>query len=153
MSKNEKKSITSLKDLRAALDAPLTCAFAVDGLPVQLKVRRITSQIDEQRRAVVRAVTPPYVRERNDYDMLSPQYRAALTVAEDQARSLVVYHCCPEVAAANPGLTDPAAIHNHVRGLLPPMIQEMIALTALAGGLEAEVNAKANFTSTPGSAS
>ena len=146
-------SITTLAELRAVIEKPLVCRFEIDEVPVSLTVRRITSAVDEQRRAIVRAVTPPFVRERNDYDMLNATYRRDREAAEDVARSLIVYHCCPEAADGNKGLTDANAIHAYIKNLLPPTILEMIALTALAGGLNAEVKSRANFISTPASES
>ncbi len=157
--KNEKEKakavppITTLAELRAAIDRPLTCAFLIDEREVHLTVKRINVVVDEQRRAIVRAVMPPWVKERNDYDMLNHVYRRDRDTAEDTARSVIVYHCCPEVADGNKGLTEPAAIHAYVKNLLPPTILELIALTAVAGGLNAEVKARANFTSTPASES
>ena len=155
--KNEKVKapapITTLAELKAAIDRPLACAFQIDEREVSLTVKRINVAVDEQRRAIVRAVTPPWVRERNDYDMLNQTYRRDRETAEDTARSVIVYHCCPEVADGNKGLTDPGTIHTYVKNLLPPTILELIALTAVAGGLNAEVKARANFTSTPASES
>lgn len=155
--KNDKATkpnpITTLAELRAVIDTPLTCRFEIDGREVNLAVRRITTTLDEQRRAIIRAVTPPYVKERNDYDPMNASYRRDRETAEDIARSLIVYHCCPEVADGSKGLTESNAIHAYVKNLLPPTILEMIALTALAGGLSAEVRERANFTSTPASES
>jgi hypothetical protein len=46
-----------------------------------------------------------------------------------------------------PGLLDAPAIHQFVSGMgLPESILEMIELTALAGGLDLEVDKRANFT-------
>ena len=155
--KNEKVKapapITTLAELKAAIDRPLTCTFQIDEQQVSLTVKRITVAVDEQRRAIVRGVTPPWVKERNDYDMLNHVYRRDREAAEDMARSVIVYHCCPEVADGNKGLTDPNTIHTYVKNLLPPTILELIALTAVASGLNAEVKARANFTSTPASES
>jgi len=157
--KNEKEKakavppITTLAELRAAIDRPLICTFLIDEREVNLTVKRINVVVDEQRRAIIRAVLPPWVKERNDYDLLNQTYRRDRDIAEDTARSLIVYHCCPEVADGNKGLTEPAAIHAYVKNLLPPTILELIALTAVAGGLNAEVKARANFTSTPASES
>ena len=143
------KPITTLAELRAVIETPLTCTFEIDGRLVALKVRRITTAVDEQRRMLLRAVVPPFVKEWNDYDMLAPAYRTLREEAEDKARSLMVYHCCPEVADGNKGQTDAAVIHAYVKALLPPTVLELIALTALAGGLNAEVTGRANFTSMP----
>ena len=147
------KPITTLAELRTIIDTPLACRFEIDGREVNLPVRRISTGLDEQRRALLRAVTPPYVKERNDYDLMNQTYRRDREAAEDIARSLIVYHCCLEVADGGKGLTDAHAIHAYVKNLLPPTILEMIALTALAGGLSAEVRERANFTSTPASES
>jgi len=145
--------ITTLTELRAVIDTPLVCRFEIDGREVNLPVRRISTTLDEQRRGIIRAVTPPYVKERDGYDPMNATYRRDRELAEDIARSLIVYHCCPEVADGSKGLTDANAIHAYVKNLLPPTILEMIALTALAGGLSAEVRERANFTSTPASES
>lgn len=146
--------ITNLKDLKEALDAPLKIEFKLNGTDVALRVLRCSYAVDEQRRAVLRSVTPPFDKARGpvgDYDYMAATYRAACALAEDQARSLVVYHCCPDVAAEQPGLTDPAQIHSFVKGQLPPPLLEMISLTAMAGGVE--VNERANFIYTPASES
>jgi len=135
------------------VEKPLTCAFTIDEREVRLSVRRITSAVDEQRRSIVRAVVPPFIKERGDYDLMNASYRSQREQAEDVARSLVVYQCCPEVAAGNAGLTEANAIHGYVKNLLPPTILEMILLTALAGGLSAEVKSRANFISPPDSES
>lgn len=143
--------ITTLAELRAIMDTPLVCAFQVEVTlgqirPVRFSVRRITTVVDEQRRAVLRKPVPPYVKERQDYDTLNPEYRKLCQEAEDIARSLTVYHCCPEVQDGNKGLVDPLTIHNYVKNLFAPAILDLIALTALGGGLHAEVTARANFT-------
>lgn len=145
--------ITNLKDLRAALVRTVPCEFLLDNQPVRLEVRRLSGPVDELRRALLREPQPQWSKERNEYDLLAPAYRAQRDLAEDKARAVVVYHCCPEVAAEKPGLTDPTEIHRFVKDLLPPTVCELIALTALAGGLNAEVKARANFTSTPDLAS
>ena len=157
MSKKEKAvaespvPITTLAELKAIMDTPLVCAFQVevtsgDIRPVRFSVRRITSAVDEQRRAILRRPVPPYVKERQDYDTLNPEYRKLCHEAEDIARSVTVYHCCPEVQEGNKGLVDPLTIHNYVKNLFAPAILEMIALTAIGGGLHAEVTGRANFT-------
>jgi len=145
--------ITTLAELKAAIDRPIICTFLIDEREVNLTVKRINVAVDEQRRAIIRAVLPPWVKERNDYDLLNQTYRRDRDIAEDTARSVIVYHCCPEVADGNKGLTEPGTIHAYVKNLLPPTILELIALTAVAGGLNAEVKARANFTSTPASES
>ena len=66
---------------------------------------------------------------------------------------MIVYHCCPEVADGNKGLTDAGGDSRLREEPPPPTILELIALTAVAGGLNAEVKARANFTSTPASES
>jgi len=137
--------IVTLADLQAAIGVALSCEFEIDGKPVKLPVKRIDSTVDEQRRAILRTSVPPYVKERGDYDLLNPAYRKQKEDAEDVARSLVVYHCCPAVQEGNKGLHDAGAIHNYVKGALPPVIMEMIALTALGSGLTREVSARADF--------
>ena len=143
--------ITTLAELKAIMETPLVCAFKVevapgDIRPVRFSVRRITSAVDEQRRSILRKPMPPYIKERQDYDTLNAEYRKACHEAEDLARSVTVYHCCPEVQDGNKGLVDPLSIHNYVKNLFAPAILEMIALTAIGGGLHAEVTARANFT-------
>jgi hypothetical protein len=146
-------AITTLAELRAVIAQPLTCEFEIDGRPVRLSVLRLMPAVDELRRAVLRAVTPIFVKERGDYDLRNPQYVAQTERAEDEARSLVIYHCCPEIQATQPGLTEPAAIHAFIRNLLPPMVQDLIAVTVMRGGIQAQVERRANFISTPASAS
>jgi hypothetical protein len=137
--------ITSLAGLQAAVGLALSCDFEIDGKPVKLAVNRINGLVDEQRRAIMRVPVPPFVKERNDYDLLNPAYRKQKEQAEDVARSLVVYHCCPAVQEGNRGLHDPETIHNYVKGALPPVILEMIALTAMGSGLTREVSQRADF--------
>ena len=140
-------TITTLAALRAVMETPLTARFKIDGRLVELKVKRISSTVDELRREILRAPQPPFDKTRNDYDLLAPAYRKARETSEDQARSVVAYHCCAELAATKAGLVSPEEIHAHVKGLLPPMLLETIALTALAGGFGAEeVNRRAGFT-------
>ena len=84
--KNEKEKakavppITTLAELKAAIDRPLICAFLIDEREVNLTVKRINVVVDEQRRAIVRAVMPPWVKERNDYDMLNQRTGATATL-------------------------------------------------------------------------
>jgi hypothetical protein len=152
--KTEQKVITNLKDVLGLIEKTLPCRFKVDGREVELAVKRAMPALQEKRRELMRAVQPPYVKERNDYDALAPQYLARRDQAALQARSLTVYQCCPDVAAMKPGLLDAATIHLFVSGMgLPESILEMIELTALAGGLDLEVDKRANFTLPAGSES
>ena len=147
------KVITTLTALREAMSKPLTAEFTLDGTPVRLSVNRITSRVAEMHRAILRAPQPPYVKDRNAYDTFNQGYRQAMERAELESNSVVAYHCCPELASGQPGLTDPAAIHKYVSDQLPPHLVELLALTALAGGVSTEVRTRANFTSTPDSES
>jgi hypothetical protein len=146
--------ITDLKQLQALCDAPLHCEFSLDGQVIRVPLRRLTAAIEEQRRDILRSVPPPpYVKERGEYDALNPAYVKAKEVAEKKARSLVVYACCPMVAAQKPGLTAVDDIHRFVQGLLAENLLDVMALTAMASGLSVEVNRRANFTSPPDSES
>jgi len=144
--KTDEGKITSLKDVLEQLAKPLSCRFFLDRQEVVLPVHRAMGDVLERRRELMRAVQPPFVKERNDYDTLNPQYLARRDAAQLQARSLVVYVCCPEVAALKPGLIAPEQIYAALKPLLPEPVQELIELTALAGGVEMEVDKRANFT-------
>ncbi len=147
--------ITSFEQLEKLVASPVICRFEVDGQIVELPVNRITPQIAERRRTIVRSVQPPFKKERNDYDPLDAKYLQARDQAEMQARALVVYSCCPGIAAKKPGLTNDAQILEFVQSLLTENLLDLIALTAQAGGLnvDLEVARRANFTSTPASES
>lgn len=150
--------IQSLDELQKLVDAPLLCAFELDGQLIELDLRRVTPAIEEQRREILRAPQVPWVKERNgtavnDYDPMNPAYLKAKDLAERKARALIVYACCPAVAAKKPGLTNPDDILRFVQSILAENILDVIALTALASGLSVEVAGRANFTSVPGSAS
>lgn len=150
----EQKPITNLKDVLALIEAPQKCNFKLGGVSVELTVKRAMPPLMEKRRELMRAVQPPYVKDRNDYDALNPGYLARRDQAALQARALTVYQCCPDIAGMKPGLLDPAGIHQFVGGMgLPEAILEMIELTALAGGLDLEVDKRANFTLPAGSES
>lgn len=138
--------ITSLAAVLGMIEQPVPARFELDGRPVELAVRRALPAVMEKRRALLRSVQPPFVKERNDYDHLNPQYLRQRDDAILQARSLTVYLCCPELATLKPGLTEPAAIHAAIGALLPETILELIELTAIAGGLDVEVAKRSNFT-------
>lgn len=139
--------LTSLKDILGIVDTPVLATFLLDDRECQIKVRRAMPSVMEKRRALLRSVQPPFVKERNEYDTLNPQYLQRRDESILQARSLTVYLCCEEVAALKPGLTEPSQIHAAISGLLPETILELIELTAIAGGLDAEVTKRANFMS------
>jgi hypothetical protein len=138
--------ITNLSEVLKIIETPVQAQFELDGRPVQIAVRRALPAVMEKRRALLRAPQPPYVKERNDYDQLNPQYLRQRDEAILQARSLTVYLCCPELAALKPGLTEPAQIHAAIGALLPETILELLELTAISGGLDVEVARRANFS-------
>lgn len=145
--KNEPKPVSSLKEILGILETPLTVEFNLNEQPCRLEVRRAMSSVMERRREILRAPQPPWVKERNSYDDLNPQYMQRRDEAILTARALTVYLCCPEVAALKPGLVTPEQIRSAVKDLLPENIQELIELTACAGGLDVEVTRRANFMS------
>ena len=145
--------LSSLKDILAVVQAPVAVRFKLDDRECELHVTRALSAVMEQRRALLRAVQPPFVKEWNRYDDLNAGYLAKRDLSILQARSLTVYLCCPEVAAQRPGLTDAGAIHQAIGNLLPEALLELIELTALAGGLDTEVSSRSNFTFPPPSES
>lgn len=144
--KPEVKPITTLAEIIGLLETPVKARFQLDERMCELEVKRAMPAIIERRREIHRAVTPPFVKERNDYDTLNPQYMARRDLALQQARAITIYQCCPQVAAAKPGLNSPEEITRFIGSILPEAIQELIELTALAGGLDAEVASRANFT-------
>jgi hypothetical protein len=146
-------SITSLQQLQTLVDSPLTCTFLLDSQPVEVKLKRVTAAIEEQRRAILRPIQPPWDDVRKEFNILAPKYLAAKEEAEKKARSLVVYTCCPIVAEQKPGLTTIEDIHKFVQSVLAEQLLELIAQTALSNGLQLEVQRLANFTHTPGSES
>jgi len=146
-----KKVIKSIDELQALVETPVTCTFKLSGHVVQLEVRRVTQDIDERVRILRKKAVPPYIKERNDYDYLNLAYLAARDKNEAMARSLIVYLCCPAVAAKKPGLMKEEDIHAFIKGILTENIVEIIAATASAG--EMEVVPLANFISTAASES
>lgn len=86
------------------------------------------------------------------YDEFDPGYLEKRETAAKKVRSLVVYACCPSVAAAKPGLTAVDEIHAFVQTILTENILNLLALKAQEGGLnlDVEVEERANFTSTAG---
>jgi len=136
--------IQSLDQLQKLVEAPLQCQFVIDGQLVAIEVRRLTPAISERQRAILRSVQPEYVPARKDYDMLGAKYLAARDKAEDTARAVVIYYCCPIISSQKACSSD-EEIHAYVNSLLTRPIQEMIAATAEIGGLKRIVEA-ANFT-------
>lgn len=146
-------TITSLDQLQGIIDRAVPCEFEVDGQLITLMVKRSTEDILEQRRDILRGPQPPYIEGRKDYNHVDPKYLAARDLSEQKARSLVVYTCCPAVAAKQPGLTGVDSIHAFVKSILTENIKSLIELTAMFGGVSREVKARANFISTPASES
>jgi hypothetical protein len=145
--KTKPTPITSLKEMLGLLETPVQARFNLDGRECQVQVKRALPGVMEKRRALLRAPQPPYVKDWGRHDDLNPQYLQRRDEAILQARSLTVYLCCPEIAALKPGLTDPAGIHAALIALFPESILELIELSALAGGLDVDVQERANFTS------
>lgn len=148
----EAQAALNLKGVLNVLATPMECRFTLGGQSVCLQVRRAMGDVTEQCRAILRGPQPPYVKERQDYDMLAPAYLERRDAAMRQARALTVYACCPEVASilTERGLSptaDAVAITAALKTVLPDNIQELIEMTALAGGLDVEVEKRANFIS------
>lgn len=145
--------LTSLDELQGLVDAPLKCRFKLDGTVLEIDVKRMTPAITERQRAILRSVQPPYKAERKDYDMGDPDYLKKGAAAEDRARCIIVYYCCPIISAKKACATD-EEICAFVGPLLTRNIQELIALTAQTGGMElVRTDEAANFTAPSGSAS
>ena len=134
----------SLDELQKLVEAPIKCQFKLDGQLLVIDVKRMTPAIAERKRAIERSVQPPFKKERNDYDPLDPDYLKKRDAAEDKARCVVVYFCCPIVQAKKACATD-EEITALVQGMLTRNLQDLIALTAEAGGLQ-RVTEAANFT-------
>ena len=146
--------ITSLDQLQKLVDAPLVCAFTLDGQTLEVPLRRVSPAIEEQRREVLRAVPPPpFDKNRGEYDLLHPAYVRGKEQAEKKARSLIVYACCPAIAESKPGLTAVDDIHKYVQSVLVENVLDVIALTAMASRISVEVARRANFTFPPDSES
>ena len=149
--KNTRPQPTVLKSLDALtglVDSPIRCVFTIDRRPVEIEVKRMTAAIAERKRKIERAVQPPYKPERKDYDPLDPKYLDAREAAEAKAQAVVVYFCCPIVQAKKACATD-EEIAAFVATVLPPNLQQIIALTAQGGGLGMED--AANFITPPAS--
>lgn len=139
--------IGSVAQLKELTDATVPCRFELAGRPVEVRVRRVSCGVAEKRREILRKPVPPFRKERNEHDQLDPAYLAARELAATQARSYTVYHCCPIVQEAKPGLVTPEEIHAHVRDLFPELVVEIIAATADAGAVTFEgVQGRADFT-------
>jgi len=149
--------IASFEDLSARLDKTIPCVFKLDGELIEIPVKRVTPALAERVRKLRRSVLPPFKKERNppagDYDPMDPKYLADKDANEAKVRALIVYTCCPLIAAKKPGLTDEAEMLPFVQGVLSENILDLIMLTAQAGGmnLDEEVQRRANFIFTPGS--
>ena len=138
------KNMTSLDELQKLVDAPIKCQFKLDGNLLSIDVKRMTPAIAERRRSILRAVQPPFKAERKDYDPLDANYLKQRDLAEDKARCITVYFCCPIVAAKKACATD-EEIYTFVNGTLTRHLQELIELTAQSGGMQ--MTEAANFTS------
>lgn len=145
------KEIGNFDELQAICDAPIYCEFKIDGQEIRLPCRRLSPAVDEQVRALRREATPPFVKERGEYNYFDAAFLKKKDEGEQLVRSLVIYAGCPSVAAKNPGLTNRDDIHRFVKNLLTENILELIKLTILAGGVE--LTERTNFTSTAASES
>jgi hypothetical protein len=152
---NTTVKIASFDELAARIEKTIPCVFKLDGELLEIPVKRVSPALAERVRKLRRAVTPPFKKERNppagDYDPMDAGYLAARDAVETKVRALIVYACCPLIAAKRPGLTDEAQMVEFVQGVLAENILDLIMLTAQAGGmnLDEEVQRRANFISTP----
>ena len=152
--KLEAKKLTTLSDLQLLVEKPMRCGFTIDGQTVEIEVKRLTPAVEDKVREILRRVQPPFKKDRGphgDFDPLDPEYLKKRDAAEDTARAVTVYYCCPMVAAgkqlAGPGPTGEQEILNYVNSILPRNLQELIEMTAKSGGLRVED--VANFTLPP----
>lgn len=145
--------ITTLAGLEGALQQEMVCRFHLDvgEQQVEIKVKPISPALQERVRAITRAVVPPYIPARKDYDPLDAKYQEERDKAQLTARAVIVYFCCPEVNAKKAGLQTNQQIYEFVQSLLTENILDLLALTAQKGGLGSvrEVKEGANFTFTP----
>jgi len=147
------RKMASLDELTTLIESPLKCLFRLDGQVLEIDVKRMTSAIAERSRAIIRSVQPPWKKERNDYDPLDADYLKRFADAENKARCIVVYFCCPIVSAKKACAGDDEIVA-HVQATLPRHLQELISLTAQSGGLQLmDKDEAANFTAPGGSAS
>ena len=148
--------IASFDELATRMDKTIPCVFKLDGSLIEIPVKRMSPGLAERVRKLRRSVTPPFKKERNppagDYDPMDAKYLESKDAVETKVRALIVYACCPLIAAKKPGLTDEAEMAVFVQGVLSENILDLIMLTAQAGGLnlDEEVQRLANFTSTSG---
>ena len=143
--------ITSFAQLAASIESTIECPYMLDGNAFVLDVVREKDAVADRVRAIQRAVQPPWVEARKDYNPLDPGYLKARDEAEDTARCVRVYFCCPVIAAQKPGLATDKDITAFIKEAIPRHLQELIAVTAQLGGLSRVAEAS-NFTDTPGSA-
>ena len=149
----QSQKMGSLDELTTLIASPLKCVFRLDGSVLEIEVNRMTSAIAERSRALIRSVQPPWKKDRNDYDPLDADYLKKFAEAENKARCVVVYYCCPIVSAKKACASD-EEIMAFVQATLPRHLQELISLTAQSGGLELmNANEAANFIAPGGSAS
>lgn len=149
------KPIKSLLEFQTLVDEMCQCVFSLergDGKKElrSLDIRRISPALAEQARQMERKIQPPWKKEMNNYDNLDPAYLEKRENIAKKVRSLIIYSCCPTVAAAKPGLTAVDDIHQFVQSILAENILNAIAMKAQEGGisLDVEVEERANFTST-----
>ena len=148
--------ITSLAEFQALVDSPIRVVFDLQtaaGVELRsVELRRISPGLAEQARQFERKIQPPWKKDMGRYDELDPKYLELRETAAKKVRSLIVYACCPQIAAAKPGLTAIEEIHAFVQGVLSENILNLIAFKAQEGGLnlDVEVEERANFTSTAG---
>lgn len=147
--------INSIDQLKGLCAESVMARFVIDGLPVEVPCRRLTSREEAVIQAIEREVQPKLVKgatgkpEDDRYDYLDPKYierrhQAGLTV-----RAMTIYTGCTLVAAGHPGLTDRQAITDYVETTFPNHILQIIYLTIVGGGLE--VGERVNFFSGRGS--
>ena len=159
--KPQPKPITSLQEFQALVDQTCTCIFTLEtpkGRELRsVPVKRISPALAEQARELERKFQPPWKKEMAQYDQLDPAYLQKREVLAKKVRSLIVYSCCPTIAAAKPGLTALEDIHAFVQTLLAENILSAIAMKAQEGGfslqVDQEVEERANFISPAGSES
>lgn len=144
--------IQSLDQLQQLCDRPVICYIKLDHGPViEIPCRRLDAKTQEIVLDLRRAAKPKYDERRKDYDLLDENYLRARDENQLIARAVMIYACCPMVAAKQPGLQDRKKIFEFVQGLFTENILQALELTIQGGGLELVEGA--NFTSAPGSES
>ena len=144
-------AIVSFDQLQAMLEAPVNCEFEIDGVLVALPVKRMSPGIAERKRALENSVQPPWDDKRKDFDPLNKKYIEDSSAAKRKARALVIYYCCPVIAAKKPGLASEDEIVKFIQECFTENILERLLFTADWGGVNGKrVAAAVNFTSPDG---